>query len=83
MADLGIGDGRTGGTVGPQNAETRNDGGRGKDLGHADGGLGDCGWRMTVQAPQAETAPAGDWVLSAEDVAEIDALLAEREQALA
>ena len=29
-----------------------------------------------------ETAPAGDWVLSAEDVAEIDALLAEREQAL-
>jgi aryl-alcohol dehydrogenase-like predicted oxidoreductase len=26
-----------------------------------------------------ETAPAGDWVLSAEDVAEIDALLAERE----
>ena len=29
-----------------------------------------------------ETAPAGDWVLSAEDIAEIDALLAEREQAL-
>jgi aryl-alcohol dehydrogenase-like predicted oxidoreductase len=29
-----------------------------------------------------ETAPAGDWVLSEEDVAEIDALLAEREQAL-
>ena len=29
-----------------------------------------------------ETAPAGDWVLSAEDVAEIDALLAERERAL-
>jgi aryl-alcohol dehydrogenase-like predicted oxidoreductase len=30
-----------------------------------------------------ETAPAGDWVLSAEDIAEIDALLAERERALA
>jgi aryl-alcohol dehydrogenase-like predicted oxidoreductase len=29
-----------------------------------------------------ETAPAGDWVLSAEDVSEIDALLAERERAL-
>jgi len=29
-----------------------------------------------------ETAPAGDWVLSAEDIAEIDALLAERERAL-
>ena len=29
-----------------------------------------------------ETAPAGDWVLSEEDVAEIDALLAERERAL-
>ena len=28
------------------------------------------------------TAPAGDWVLSAEDIAEIDALLTEREQAL-
>jgi aryl-alcohol dehydrogenase-like predicted oxidoreductase len=27
-----------------------------------------------------ETAPAGDWVLSAEDIAEIDALLAERER---
>jgi aryl-alcohol dehydrogenase-like predicted oxidoreductase len=30
-----------------------------------------------------ETAPAGDWVLSEEDVAEIDALLVERERALA
>ena len=30
-----------------------------------------------------ETAPAGDWVLSAEDIAEIDALLAERERVLA
>lgn len=30
-----------------------------------------------------ETAPASDWVLSAEDIAEIDALLAERERALA
>jgi aryl-alcohol dehydrogenase-like predicted oxidoreductase len=30
-----------------------------------------------------ETAPAGDWALSEEDVAEIDALLVEREQALA
>jgi len=29
-----------------------------------------------------ETAPAGDWVLSAEDIAAIDAFLAEREQAL-
>jgi aryl-alcohol dehydrogenase-like predicted oxidoreductase len=29
-----------------------------------------------------ETAPAGDWVLSEEDVAAIDALLAERERAL-
>jgi aryl-alcohol dehydrogenase-like predicted oxidoreductase len=29
-----------------------------------------------------ETAPAGDWVLSAEDIAEIDTLLAERERAL-
>jgi aryl-alcohol dehydrogenase-like predicted oxidoreductase len=29
-----------------------------------------------------ETALAGDWVLSAEDIAEIDALLAQREQAL-
>jgi aryl-alcohol dehydrogenase-like predicted oxidoreductase len=29
-----------------------------------------------------ETAPAGDWVLSKEDVAEIDALLVERERAL-
>jgi aryl-alcohol dehydrogenase-like predicted oxidoreductase len=29
-----------------------------------------------------ETAPAGDWALSAEDIAEIDALLAERERAL-
>jgi len=29
-----------------------------------------------------ETAPAGDWVLSAEDIAAIDALLAERERAL-
>ena len=29
-----------------------------------------------------ETAPAGDWVLPAEDMAEIDALLAERERAL-
>jgi aryl-alcohol dehydrogenase-like predicted oxidoreductase len=29
------------------------------------------------------TAPAGDWVLSEEDVAEIDALLVERERALA
>jgi aryl-alcohol dehydrogenase-like predicted oxidoreductase len=29
-----------------------------------------------------ETAPAGDWVLSEEDVAEIEALLAERERAL-
>jgi len=29
-----------------------------------------------------ETAPAGDWTLSAEDIAEIDALLAERERAL-
>jgi len=29
-----------------------------------------------------ETAPAGDGVLSAEDIAEIDALLAERERAL-
>jgi len=29
-----------------------------------------------------ETAPAGDWVLSEEDVAEIDALLVERERAL-
>jgi aryl-alcohol dehydrogenase-like predicted oxidoreductase len=29
-----------------------------------------------------ETAPAGDWVLSEQDVAEIDALLAERERAL-
>jgi aryl-alcohol dehydrogenase-like predicted oxidoreductase len=29
-----------------------------------------------------ETAPAGDWVLSKEDTAEIDALLAERERAL-
>jgi aryl-alcohol dehydrogenase-like predicted oxidoreductase len=28
------------------------------------------------------TAPAGDWTLSAEDIAEIDALLTEREQAL-
>jgi aryl-alcohol dehydrogenase-like predicted oxidoreductase len=27
-----------------------------------------------------ETAPAGDWVISAEDIAEIDALLAERER---
>ena len=31
----------------------------------------------------AGTAPAGDWVLSAEDVAEIDSLLAQRCQALA
>jgi len=30
-----------------------------------------------------QTAPAGDWVLSAEDIAEIDGLLAKREQALA
>lgn len=30
-----------------------------------------------------ETAPAGDWVLSAEDIAEMDTLLAKREQALA
>jgi len=30
-----------------------------------------------------QTAPAGDWVLSAEDFAQIDALLAKREQALA
>jgi aryl-alcohol dehydrogenase-like predicted oxidoreductase len=30
-----------------------------------------------------ETAPAGDWVLSEEDVAEIEALLVERERALA
>jgi aryl-alcohol dehydrogenase-like predicted oxidoreductase len=30
-----------------------------------------------------ETAPAGDWMLSEEDAAEIDALLVEREQALA
>ena len=30
-----------------------------------------------------QTAPAGDWVLSAEDIAEIDTLLAKREQALA
>lgn len=30
-----------------------------------------------------ETAPAADWTLSSEDLAEIDALLAEREQALA
>jgi aryl-alcohol dehydrogenase-like predicted oxidoreductase len=30
-----------------------------------------------------ETVPAGDWVLSEEDVAEIDALLVERERALA
>jgi len=30
-----------------------------------------------------ETAPAGDWVLSGEDIADIDALLAERERALA
>jgi len=29
-----------------------------------------------------ETAPAGDWVLSEEDIAEIDVLLAERERAL-
>lgn len=29
-----------------------------------------------------ETAPAGDWALSAEDIAEIDVLLAERERAL-
>jgi aryl-alcohol dehydrogenase-like predicted oxidoreductase len=29
-----------------------------------------------------ETAPAGDWVLSQEDTAEVDALLAERERAL-
>jgi aryl-alcohol dehydrogenase-like predicted oxidoreductase len=29
-----------------------------------------------------ETAPAGDWTLSAEDIAEIEALLAKREQAL-
>ena len=30
-----------------------------------------------------ETAPAGDWLLSAEDIAEMDTLLAKREQALA
>ncbi|MCS7219877.1 MAG: aldo/keto reductase [Anaerolineae bacterium] len=30
-----------------------------------------------------ETAPAADWTLSSEDIAEIDALLAERERALA
>ena len=29
-----------------------------------------------------ETAPAGDWVLSQEDTAAIDVLLAEQEQAL-
>jgi len=30
-----------------------------------------------------ETAPAGDWTLSQEDIAEIDALLEERDKALA